>query len=218
MSALAKTKQLAMSSTSDAIRSLVHAEQQIDDATARGEAAWRDLAMAVAAVYHGELWRQATVPTGAVEQNELRLHVPRPCKSFVEWCEVCREKSKSWGYDLLNAAAFSTVVENVHQARELAGLSPADAKLLVSLATEGGTKQTTAKELRHLRAGDAIAKAREGKDATKRVLRKLEQRDWIDRVEHRANGLRKVLRQEVGTEKAEKYLDQIIAECKALAA
>lgn len=129
-------------------------EPRIDDAVRRGEEAFHDLAALVATVYRRDLWRQATVPIGP--ETEER----RPCKSFVEWVRVCREKKKDWGYHLVKAHAFSTIVENEAQARELDGLTQDQARKLVDLATDGGTKSTTAAELRRLRPEVAIAKVK----------------------------------------------------------
>lgn len=137
-------------------------ESRIDEALREGETAFQALAALVSAVYHRELWRQATVPVGP-ETDERR-----PCKNFVEWVKVCRERKKDWGYQLVKAHAFSAIAENEAQARELAGLSAEDARRLVDLATDGGTRATTAAELRRLRAEDAIAEVKRGRAASSR--------------------------------------------------
>lgn len=144
-------------------------EAQITDAEERGDTAWRELAGLVTVVHRQELWKQATVPVG-IETEERR-----PCKTFVEWLEVCRERSKSWGYNLLKAHAYSTVVDCERQARELIGLSEEDARRLVDKATEGGTRETTAEELARMRAEDAIKDRQESKSKAKRRVKQIEE-------------------------------------------
>lgn len=184
--------------------SLADVEAEIDDAEARGQDAWRDLARSVALVHSANLWSQATVPI-ATETDERR-----PCKSFAEWCEVCREKKKTWGYQLLNAHAFSSVASNERQARELAGLSAEEARQLVEKATERGTRNTTAEELRALRADAAIAKLRGDKDQAQARLRQRRQRDWTKDVEIWVKKGRTLFRREIGTEWIEAILDDVL--------
>lgn len=191
---------------------LADIEKAIDDAELRGVRAWADLARLVAAVYHGELWRQAKVPIGRGTKEK------RPCESFVEWIVVCREKQKSWGYQLVKAAAFSAVAENEKQARELIGLSAADAEALVDLATDGGKKATTAEELRRLRAEDAIAKVKGDRGDVQRQLKRMRSDDWLKAVRTWANKGRKLFQREVGTDGAEALINQLVELAEGIAA
>jgi hypothetical protein len=209
MTALTKAATLAAASLADV-------EAKIDQAEARGRVAFRELALLVAEVYHLELWRQATVPTGAVGEKEERLHVPRPCKSFVEWCTVCREKKKDWGYQLVAAAAYSAIAENEAQARELKGLSEDQARRVVDKATGGGTKATTAAELRRARAeieamspAEIVSRSRRAGEAAGRELERFEAEAWLKDVGRWAKKGRTLFRRQVGTEDAEPLIDQL---------
>lgn len=193
-------------------QTLAAMESQIDAAMRKGEDAFQELASAIFQIHRQELWRQATVPVGPDTEER------RACKSFVEWCEVCREKSGRWGHNFLSAYAYRTIVQNEAQARELRGLSEDDARRVVDKATENGTRETTAAELKAMRAKDAIEQTGVNKKEAGRRLRTLQSRDWIERVEGKAEALRKALRQEVGTEAAEAHLEACLEECRQLAA
>lgn len=187
-------------------------EARIDNAEASGAHAFRHLAELVAAVYHRELWRQARIPVG-VESSERR-----PCKSFAEWCEVCREKAKTWGYQLVQAHAFSAIAENEAQARELQGLSETEARALVNLATDGGTRATTAAELRQLRASDAIAATKEQKRRHQQQLDQLRGAAFLKTVRKWAAKGRLLFRRQVGSEAADELIDRLVELAETVAA
>lgn len=126
-------------------------ESRITDAEARGAQAFRELAALVAEVYGRELWRDAGHG------------------NFVEWCEA-RGRKKSWGYQLVEAAKFSAVAENEHQARELAKAERERIKAMGAEAAVAEAKQAARRDRGALRALEAAVAVRKIGKALRKCL------------------------------------------------
>lgn len=127
--------------------------------------------------------------------------------SFKDWCEA-HDRSEAWGNYLRDAARHVNQVENPRQARELRGLSDEEAEEVVQEARQTGPLTATS---------IAAARNRVVSD-NRREAKQIELSDWLKSVEHVGEKMRKLLRREVGTEKAEGFLDQCLEAARAVAA
>lgn len=122
------------------------------------------------------------------------------CETFEEWLETA-EIPRSTGYQLAAAGAKSTIVDCPSHARELTGLDDATAAKVVNETKAAGP--VTAARIRETRAV-VVADNR-------RAAERAASEDWLGDVRRWCAKGRRLFRRQVGTEKADEFIEGLEA-------